>query len=426
MKSTTTLVAVLASATALIAAPASAQSYGQEPAQRQVASSAQQAPKPQNPNALKVHSPKVSSGAAKAITALQKAVEAKDSATIPAALEAARAVAKTPGDRYAVATLQLKAAADAKNDTAIASGLEAVLASGDVAEEEKFGLYINLAATYEGLKQKDRAEQAYRQALQHNPNSVEAMAGLAEANVADGQTKEAIALLRKGIALKAASGAKADENWYRRAVAIAYKAKDPLAVTASREWLEAYPNATSWHDALGIYEQFSNLDEDRLLELLRLRQAANVLESRDYAGFADIAIRKGLSGEAKAVLEQGFAANAIERSDPTFAELYASATQKAKGDRASLPTAPEAGSTARQTMNLGDAWYGYGDYPKAIEIYRSALAMPGADPDAINLHIGMALARSGDKAGAIAALEKVGGTKADLARYWLIYTKTKA
>jgi hypothetical protein len=38
----------------------------------------------------------------------------------------------------------------------------------------------------------------------------------------------------------------------------------------------------------------------------------------------------------------------------------------------------------------------------------------------------MALARQGDKAGAITALNSVTGPRADIAKYWLIYVNQKA
>ena len=91
------------------------------------------------------------------------------------------------------------------------------------------------------MKQDQRALDAYQRALQLNPNSVDATAGLAEAKVAAGQAAEGIALLEKGIALQSAGGAHAPETWYKRALQIAYKAKLPQAMEISRQWLAAYP-----------------------------------------------------------------------------------------------------------------------------------------------------------------------------------------
>lgn len=430
MKSTITATAAALLVSAAVPAIAFAQAgYGAQPAPQTTAQGAQQAAPAQaraaapaeSPNAIKTHAPKVSREASKAIQALQTAVNANDSAAIAVALPAAQAAAKSADDRYVIGILQLKAAAAANDNAAIAAAIEAMLASGGVLEEEKYGLYINLAKSYAAIKQDARANQAYQQALQISPNSVDAIAGIAEAKIAQGQAAEGIALLRKGIAEQSAGGTRAPESWYKRAVAVAYKAKDAQAIDISRDWVRAYPTKANWSDAIAIYQNVGQLDESRSLDLLRLKRVAGTLSAGDYFTYGDVAVRKGFAGEAKTVLEEGFAANLVKRSDPSFSQLYALAAQKTKGDRESLPAAPAASATARQVLNVGDAYFGYGDYAKAVEFYRAALTRPGADADLVNLHLGMALARQGDKAGAKAALSAVGGENSAVAKYWLLY-----
>jgi predicted Zn-dependent protease len=84
-----------------------------------------------------------------------------------------------------------------------------------------------------------------------------------------------------------------------------------------------------------------------------------------------------------------------------------------------------ASASANLTTGTGDAWFGYGDYAKAAAFYKAALAK-GGDANRNNLHLGMALARAGDKAGAAAALNKVTGPMAELAKFWLVYANAKA
>jgi tetratricopeptide (TPR) repeat protein len=418
-----TLVGAIFAGAAFAGVPAFAQSnYGGQSVPQQSAAQ----PPAESSSAIKTHTPKVSRGAAKAIQSLQSAVNANDAAAIAATLPAAQAAASTPDDKYIIGILQLKAAAASKNDAGIAAAIEAMLASGSVTADEKFPLYLHLAQTYSNLKQNDRAIQAYQQALQVNPNSVDATAGLAETMAAAGQPAQAIAMLQKGIQLQSAGGAKAPESWYKRTVAIAYKAKLPQAVALARDWVKAYPSADSWTNALSIYQLGAQLDEAATLDLMRLKRATGALTPSDYFNYGDIAVRKGFSGEAKSVLDQGFSANLIKRSDPSFSQLYALASQKTKGDRESLPAAPGASSTGKQLVTTGDAWFGYGDYAKAADFYRAALAKGDADKNLVNLHLGMALARQGDKAGATAALNAVGGREAELAKFWLSYVSSKA
>lgn len=424
MKSTITAVAILLAGTAIAASPAAAQSnYGAQAAPQQPASTPAEAQR--NPNAIKTHTPKISRESSKAIQQLQKDIEAKNTAAIAADIAAANAAAKTGDDRYVIGILQLKAAAEASDKAGIAAAIEAMLASGSAAQDEKFPLYLNLAQTYSALKQDARAVQAYTQALQLNPSSVDATAGLAEAKVASGQAAEGLALIEKGIALQSAGGQKAPETWYKRALQIAWKAKLPQAMEISREWLAAYPTKDTWTNALAVYQNLQSLDDAQTLDLLRLKRATGSLAPADYFNYGDLAVRLGYSGEAKGVLEEGFAANLIKRSDPSFSQLYTLASQKSQGDKASLATAPSATGSANQITGTGDAWFGYGDYAKAADFYRAALAK-GGDSNRNNLHLGMALARQGDKAGAAAAFAKVTGPTSELAKFWLVYANGKA
>ncbi len=409
MKFTITAAAALLAGTALAVAPASAHAAPQQAA-------AQAAPQVQ---------PKVSSGAVKSLKELQAAVQTNNAADIQAKVAAANAAAKSADDKYMVGAIEYKYAAAAKNDSMRAQALEEMIASGfkgaPMAE-----LYGDLGATYTRLKQPQRATDAYQHALQLDPNSVDATAGLAEAKVAAGQPAEGLALIQKGIALQSAGGQKAPETWYKRALQIAWKAKLPQAMQISREWLVAYPTTDTWQNALAVYQNLVSLDESQTLDLMRLKRATGSLTPSDYFNYGDIASRSGFSGEAKAVLDEGFASNTVKRSDPSFSQLYALASQKSQGDKASLAAAPQASASAKQTISTGDAWYGYGDYAKAADFYRAALAKPGVDANLANLHLGMALARQGDKAASIAALNKVTGQMAELAKYWVVYDNVHA
>jgi tetratricopeptide (TPR) repeat protein len=328
MKSTITAAAVLMAGAALAASPASAQStYGAQAAPQQSAAPAQQAPA-ENPNAIKTHTPKISRESSKAIQQLQKDINDKNTAAIAADIVAANAAAKNGDDRYIIGILQLKAAAQAKDNAGIAAGIEAILASGSTTQDEKFPLYLNLAQTYSSMNQDARAAQAYNQALQLNPASVDATAGLAEAKVSAGQAAEGLALLEKGIALQSAGGGHAPEKWYTRALQIAYKAKLPQAMEISREWIAAYPTSEAWTNALAVYQNLQQLDDAQTLDLLRLKRATGSLAPADYFTYGDVAVRQGYSGEAAAVLDEGFAANKIKRSDPSFSQLYSLASGK--------------------------------------------------------------------------------------------------
>ena len=372
----------------------------------------------------------LSKGARKAIIDLQKAVNAKDAAAIPAALAAANAAAKTNDDKFVIGQLRLKAAVDQKNGAEITASLEAMLATGAAAPDQRLPLETNLGKQYYNAKQYDRAATMFEGVLKLDPNNADGLAMLAETRNAQGRVPDAVALLQRGIAARTAAGQKPPEDWYKRAVALAYDAKQPAVFQLSRDWVKAYPTPTNWRDTLRIYQNMSALGDDVLIDLLRLQRASGALAGEsDYYRYASTAFARGYPGEAKAVLEEGFASKAINRGKPIFRDILAASSSKTAADRASLAgleTAALASPSAKQAMATGDAYLGYGEYVKAAALYRAALTKSGVDANLANLRLGIALARSGDKAGANAALSAVTGPRADIAKYWQLYLSTRA
>ena len=424
MKLTRTALALLLGS-AIAASPALAQ-YGSAPA-----ASAPQPPQSNSSQSKPASgTPKVSKEASKTLSELQTAVNAKDTANIPAKLAAAQAKVKTKDDKFVLAQLQTKAAVDANDNAATIAGLQAVVDSGFLTPAETAPHYMNLGKLNYNAKAYEPAAAAFERLLQVDPNNLDATVMLAESRNGQGRAQEAVGLIQKAIAAKTAAGQKADETWYKRAVALAYNAKMPNAPELGRQWVGAYPNAKSWRDTIRIYQTSGQVSDDAIIDTMRLAQATGALSGEsDYFTFANKLVTKGFAGEAKLVLEQGFAAKSIDRNRGTFSQLYSVATTKSQGDQASLDASAKtalAAASARQAMVTGEAYFGYGEYAKSAELFRAALGKDGVDKDLANLRLGMALARSGDKAGAETALKAAGGARAEVAKLWLTYLATKA
>lgn len=371
----------------------------------------------------------ITKGARNALVALQAAVVAKDAANLPARLAAAEALAKSNDDRCFIAQMRMKAAVDSNDLKAVPATLEAQLASGSVPAEKVAGLYESLGKMQFEKNDFAGAEASYNRALALVPGRADAVIMLGETRYKQNRAADAVPLYQKAIALEVAAGRKPAENWYKRAVAVASGANSPLTPALAREWVQAYPSPKNWRDAITLYAQSSGLPATTLVDLYRLQRLTRGLTGEaDHARYADVLISKGFPGEAKAMLDESFAANAVDRSRASMKSFHALATTKAAGDRASLDgqaKAALASPAAKQAMVLSEAYYGYGDYAKAAELYRAALTKTGVDASLANLRLGMALARAGDKAGATAALNAVTGPRAELAKYWLVYVATR-
>ncbi|MBV9881755.1 MAG: hypothetical protein JO276_01955 [Sphingomonadaceae bacterium] len=80
-----------------------------------------------------------------------------------------------------------------------------------------------------------------------------------------------------------------------------------------------------------------------------------------------------------------------------------------------------AGSNGGAALRVGDAFFSYGDYGPAAELYRAALQKGAPDPNLVNLRLGAALALAGARVEAETAFRAVTGPRAELARLWLLW-----
>ena len=369
----------------------------------------------------------ISKQARKAIVELQTAVDANDTASIPAKLAAAQSAAKTGDDKFMIAVLQTRAATSAGDLAGMRAGIDALRASGAAETPDLIARYNNLGKRYYDAKQFDLAAGAFDQTLSIDANNSDALKMLASTRDTQGRGGDAAALMAKSIAATKAAGAKPKENDYKFAAKIAYNAKAPVAAEITRAWLADYPSPTNWRDGLRIYRDVNGLQGEAKLNVMRLARAANALVGEgDYFGFVNELVTRGYLNEAKAVLDEGGAKKAIDVNKiafKQFAPKLAKAPSRAMIDTVAKTALNGPGKAA---MEAGEALYGVGAYAEAAPLFKAAAAKGGVDVNEANLRLGMALARAGDKAGATAALNAVSGSQANTAKYWLIWVNTQA
>ncbi len=413
---TTTALALVAG---FAATPAAAQ-YGAAAQQQQTA--VQAAPAKQASPQIKP-----SAKALKAIIDLQDAVKKNDFANVPAKVAAAKAVASTKEDRYLIGKLQLDAARAANDNTALIAAIDTIAASGYLDTAKVGGLYQDLGGIFFNAKQFPQAAAAYQKALAIDSRNGEASRMLGIALFEQGQKAEAAAALQKYIQASSAAGQKPTEDTYRIAVQSAFDAKMPEASGLARQWLEAYPSADSWRNSIAVYRNLNQPDAEGTLDLLRLMQATGSLTTAgDYELYAASAADQSNFNEAQAVIDAGLNAKVLDPANATVREILAALKTKNKATLADLETAEKTAQNAKAYVRIGDSYSAMGQFAKAAEVYKKALGKPGVDQNVANLHLGMALARGGDKPGAVAALNAVTGPKADIAKFWLAYVNHKA
>ncbi|QPQ55678.1 hypothetical protein IC614_03520 [Allosphingosinicella flava] len=357
---------------------------------------------------------------------LQAAVNAKDTAAATAALPAAQAAAKGADAQYVLGQLMLKLGIDSNNEAIQRQAIDRLLATASTPQKDLSTLYLNQAALADRAGDRKTAENALTKAAQISPNDPDVLLSLAELKVDGKKGAEAVDLISRAIDMRKAAGQPVPDTWYKRALSLAFQNKmAPQSVALGKALVAAYPTPTNWRDALLIYRDSSTLDAQAQLDLFRLMRAAKGLTGeRDYFRFADQLKSGGFPGESKAVLDEGVAARHVDAAKSPFKELIAANTVQMKGDRESLgglETKALASGTGQMALSTADAYYGYGDYAKAAALYRAALQKGGVDANLVNTRLGAALAQSGQKVEAEAALKAVQGPRADIAAFWMAW-----
>ncbi len=361
-----------------------------------------------------------------AAQAVQKAIQAKDFAAASAALPAAQTAATTPDDKFYAGLFQYQIAANSKDTPGTIAGASAMLASGVAPVEQQGALNYLLGRETYFAKDYTKSLAYLNESIRLGNKPPELLIMAADISFKQKQFLPGLTYAEQGIAAQKAAGQAVPEDWYQRALSAAYNAKSgPDLVKWGGMLVKAYPTSENWRSTLVLYRDSKQMDGQITLDLYRLMRATkSIAGERDYYDYAAIASERGLPGEAKAVVDLAVARDAKLATSKNLAELRSAATPKIAADLASLPAsekAAAASAAARPTMGVADGHLSYGEYAKAIPLYRSALTKTGVDADTVNTRLGIALAMSGDKEGARAAFQAVKGPRAEIAALWIAF-----
>jgi tetratricopeptide (TPR) repeat protein len=376
------------------------------------------------------YAPKLSPAFQKAVVALQTAIAAKNIEDSKTKLAIAEPLATTPDDKFYVGAMRQNLALLMNSDKPmLKQAFAEKLASGSPLVENRAGLIRQL-----GMWLYDDKDYAGTVAKLNEAEAAGAKDGdlyirLSDANFKLKQYPASFAAAEKAIGSSGA-GEKAPDNWYIVVRQHAYQAGlVPETAEWSRKLARAYTNSDNLHDMVGFYINIAKPGDRERLDLFRLMREMKVMKvGSEYNELADLGLRLRLPGEAKAVLDEGYAAGIVSQGSQQAKDLMTTASGQVAADRSSLAGSEktaQAKPTGGVAQNVGDAYLGYGDNAKAISLYQLAKAKGGIDKDELNLHWGIALLRSGQKAEAISMFSSVGGTRTELGRFWKTWAEMR-
>ncbi len=358
-----------------------------------------------------------------ALRQLSTALAARDYATAGTAVTAAQNAARSGYARYLASALQYRLGAETGNVGLQQTAIDAMLASGAAPASELPFLYRNRGALAENAGKYEQAEGFYARWAEAAPGDQEALLALAQVKNLRKKPGEAVALLDRAASARRAAGQPISENLYKRGVslALANRLAQPAAAF-SRGLVTDYSSPDNWRDAVLVSRDLAPADPASAIDGWRLlRQAKALAGERDYLAYARALVDAGLPAEAKAVLDEGVAARMVDPAKPEFKALLLSAGKAAAAGKAGLAGQAAKATAGPAALKAADAYLSYGEPAKAVPLYRAALAAGGVDADLANLRLGIALAMSGNRAEAPAALGAVGGARKDLASLWMVW-----
>lgn len=368
--------------------------------------------------------PKLSKPILAVVVAVQKLQTAGDHAGALAALATAATVPRAEkDDALIMAKLKLFSAQNLKDNAKLEEALLEAAEAPSITPEEKLNFSKFIAGLASNRKDYQLAWKWYEFYLAQKPDDVDMLVQAASVNAALNSKPRVVELLGKAISLREAAGQKGDRSWYEfRAQTVIDGKMEAQIMPALLGWVKAFPEPKSYNLSIELVKQRAgNMDNNLLLDWGRLMWAAGAMTTgNNYLEYADAAIERGMPNEADMVLKEAITKKLIDPSKQNVGEIVRLAASKNTETKAALPgLEKEAKTSPRIALVVADTLANLGQHEKAVGFYKGLIGNTVVDQDTVNLRMGAALLKMGDKDGAKAAFAAVkAGPRAQIAQFY--------
>jgi hypothetical protein len=361
--------------------------------------------------------------------AIKALMDAKNYTEVQNRVTQAEAVPnRTPYEDYVLNRMKLSLGSTTNNNAIAMPALEAVINSGRLTPAEQTNFIEALANMHYNAKDYPKAIEWFKRYQKESSTPEKVQGSLVRAYYLSGDNAGAKALLLPSIEAAEKAGRTPSEEDLRLLASSAIKQKDDAAYLVALEKLAAnYPSDEIWVDVInrGVARKPGFDNNTNAINYLRLELAAvKKLEAQEYVDLAELALRDGFPAEAKKALDAGFAAGVLSTKAHTALRDKAN---KGAADDAKNIAAGEASAAKAKTgaglVNLGWAYATMDQADKGVGFIQQGIAKGGLkNAEEAKLRLGMAQARAGKNAEAIATFQTVkgGGGAGDLAKYWIL------
>ena len=358
--------------------------------------------------------------------------EPVDYAALKAGFPTLLASLESDDDRYAAGSFIYSNAAKQQDQAMALQGMEMMLKSGKI-PAENVGQF-NFVAGQLAYAANDyaKARPYFQAAADAGYTENDPLIFVAESYFAEDQAQQGLTYLSDLINAKIAAGETVDEAWLKRGLAQAYNNNLNAEANKYSSWyVKQYPGENSWGDAVAILLNTGGYDNPEILDLLRLGKRVGVLrDSKLYLEYVDAADYRRLPAEVVSVIDEGYAAGKLDKSDPYVTDTRRQAAERAATDRADIDKlmadANKSGATLATVLAAGDTLLGQGRPADAEPFYAKAVSMPSANTPMVLTRLGIAQFDQGKYAESEATFNKVEGARKAIANLWAIYAAQQA
>jgi hypothetical protein len=190
-----------------------------------------------------------------------------------------------------------------------------------------------------------------------------------------------------------------------------------------------YPKPDYWLNLISMVETRSGFSDRLTLDLDRFKMAIGLItKPAEYMEMAELALQVPLPGEAKTIVDKGYAAGVLGTGpeaprEKRLADLVAKTYASEQPVLAKKEAAAQGEHDGNPLVTLGEEYCSYGQYDKGISLIQAGQAKGDLrHPEDTKLHLGVYTMLAGKKAEAIKIFRGVGGTEgaADVAQLWVL------
>jgi len=340
---------------------------------------------------------------------------------------------KSAGESSLIERMRIAAASGAGDVETAARSFEAI--GGQVSGAERLRMIESLAGGYYRAKDYAKAMQWGQRYFKEGGTSPAIRTLLIQSQYLAGDFAGAARELRTETEQAERAGNSPGEDRLKLLVNATLKLNDTNGyVWALERLVTYYPKKEYWVDLLSRLQRKPNFSDRLALDTYRLSLATDTLgKANDYMEMAQLALQAGFPGEAKQVLDKGFAANVLGQGPEgerhkRLRDLVAKRLDEDKKTQAANIAEAQEAKDGGALVNAGMGLVFNGERQKGLQLMQQGLAKGNLKrPDDAKLHYAIAQIMSGETAKAQTTLRTVSGNDgtADLARLWALYAKRK-